>query len=66
MTNFIAPRTEKLARAMCVALDMEPDCNISIQPTTAKHELWHVLAPIAYLWIHQHSQGELPEREGEG
>ena len=64
--TYIAPRTEALARAMCVALDHDPDCNITIQTTTSTHELWHLFRPEAQDWINKFSQCELPEREGEG
>ncbi len=67
--TYIAPRTEALARAMCVAVDINPDEQNSWLPPDApdideNKNLHEYLWP-AQMWIYEHSGGELPEREGE-
>jgi len=68
--TYIAPRVEALARAMCVALDYDPDREITIyrdrEPAESLHPWWWLHHQNAYEWIYEHSGGELPEREGEG
>lgn len=67
--TYIAPRTEALARAMCVALGEKPDEKI---PRIAGgddswHARWRTCRFLAEQFINLHSiPGELPEREGEG
>ena len=65
--TYIAPRTEALARAMCVALDINPDQNIAAEPDAGKtYEHWRIYQFDAAMLIYEHSGGELPERKGKG
>ena len=64
--TYIAPRTEALARAMCVAVDYEPDGRIVVAGSAHTDACWHLFHWDAQKWIYEHSGGELPEREGEG
>lgn len=63
--TYIAPRTEALARAMCVALNVEPDKDSNIYNDFGEYmKRWEIYRWQAQLWIYEHSGGELPEREG--
>lgn len=65
--TYIAPRTEALARAMCLALGRNPDEPIYGTPRGEQVSYrWLGYCWKAELWIYEHSGGELPEREGEG
>ena len=71
--TYIAPRTEALARAMCISLNAGPDDPeylfapaIIDRPAMEITKHWHFYVWEAQKWIYEHSGGELPEREGEG